>query len=298
MEQSPSPQTLPPPPLTWLRVQGSKGGEKFVHMFYTPLHDTDWQVRLPYLEKACIESAVRYNPNHTVVLWTYSRIQPCIDGLKVQDAAHVLPKSTLMSVQQAVRKSMDPKSYFANGLSVFSDIFRVAAVHKFGGWWLDTDVLLLKQLPDRQYAFSTEPRKLTGYFTRKPHNIHFPLQAKTGNFNLGVFCAPAGCDILQRVLQKMLRKLATGRISSALYFIEPFVKLINENDAARMAVLGPSAFCPLPNWSTKVVFGKATFGYEVDCLEKVRTESYGVHFLGPRLKSQFKSLESTLSKTC
>jgi hypothetical protein len=42
-------------------------------------------------------------------------------------------------------------------ISYFSDFFRYAALHEFGGWWLDTDIVLVKPLAfGSEHVFSTQ----------------------------------------------------------------------------------------------------------------------------------------------
>lgn len=244
-------------------------------------------VHLPPLARDCIESFARHRADNIVCVWTYGPLSEPVQGAVCRDASEILPYAMVEKVQQSLA-GFKHGHHFGNGLAIFSDMFRLAVVHSLGGWWLDTDVFLLRPLPNVERVFTTEPRKLTGIYSRRPHNVHFPSQAPAGNFNLGVFRAPAGCPLIGSMLQRMRRKVERGRITNALYYLQPFVDAIRANDRALNAVLPPIYFCPLPVWTTKL--GTTCFGYPIPTIREVQATSYGVHLLGPRLKAMWKDV--------
>ena len=71
-----------------------------------------------------------------------ARVPP---GVMVVDAADLVPGAIY---QHAVLNSE---------IRYFSDIFRYAVLHEFGGWWLDTDIVLVKPLDfGREHVFSAQ----------------------------------------------------------------------------------------------------------------------------------------------
>ena len=151
----------------------------------------------------------------------------------------------------------------------------------------------MRPLPKREYVFTTEPRKMTGVFSQQPHNVHFPTKAPLGKFNLGVFRAPARSPVLARMVDVMQRKLRSGRMSNALFYMDAFVDIIRADKRALDGVLRPVAFCPIPVWRSAPA-PSLSFGYDAPTIAHIRRHSYGVHLLGPRLKSTWDTLRPQL----
>jgi tetratricopeptide (TPR) repeat protein len=111
-----------------------------IHCFWsgTPLDE------MSYLS---LQSMIRQG--HPVALYTYdnvanmqARVPP---GVIVGDAENVVPRSIY---HHAVMSSE---------LRYFSDIFRYAVLYEYGGWWLDTDIVLVKPLNfGSQHVFCTQ----------------------------------------------------------------------------------------------------------------------------------------------
>ncbi|MEW5880057.1 MAG: glycosyltransferase [Pseudomonadota bacterium] len=85
---------------------------------------------------------------HAVHLYTYDAPEALArhvpSGVAVRDASDVVPRA----VYEACLARSEVR--------YFSDIFRYAALYRFGGWWVDTDVVLLRSLPavDRYFFCS------------------------------------------------------------------------------------------------------------------------------------------------
>lgn len=99
------------------------------------------------MQRLSLQSMVRQG--HPVRLYTYDDVatmQALVPpGVIVADAGSVVPRSIY---QHAVVHSE---------IRYFSDIFRYAVLHEFGGWWLDTDIVLMKPLDfGREHVFSTQ----------------------------------------------------------------------------------------------------------------------------------------------
>ncbi|MET4802769.1 glycosyltransferase [Bradyrhizobium sp. LB11.1] len=99
------------------------------------------------MSRLSLQSMVRQG--HPVKLYTYdnvgamqARVPP---GVMVVDATNLVPGAIY---QHAVLNSE---------IRYFSDIFRYAVLHEFGGWWLDTDIVLVKPLDfGREHVFSAQ----------------------------------------------------------------------------------------------------------------------------------------------
>ncbi|MBW7974688.1 glycosyltransferase [Bradyrhizobium sp. BR 10289] len=112
-----------------------------------PIH-CFWSDALPSaMSHLALRSMIRQG--HPVTLYTYDDVatmQALVPaGVVVTDAESVVPRSTY---HQAMIHSE---------IRYFSDIFRYAVLHEFGGWWLDTDIVLVKPLDfASEHVFSTQ----------------------------------------------------------------------------------------------------------------------------------------------
>lgn len=101
-----------------------------------PIHCFWSNAPLSEMSHLSLQSMIRQG--HPVKLYTFdnvaamqARVPP---GVMVLDAGNIVPGAIY---QHAVLNSE---------IRYFSDIFRYAVLHEFGGWWLDTDVVLVKPL--------------------------------------------------------------------------------------------------------------------------------------------------------
>ncbi|WP_298878341.1 glycosyltransferase [uncultured Bradyrhizobium sp.] len=112
-----------------------------------PIHCFWSNAPLSEMSRLSLQSMVRQG--HPVKLYTFdnvaamqARVPP---GVMVVDAASLVPAAIY---QHAVLNSE---------IRYFSDIFRYAVLHEFGGWWLDTDIVLVKPLDfGREHVFSAQ----------------------------------------------------------------------------------------------------------------------------------------------
>jgi hypothetical protein len=112
-----------------------------------PIHCFWSMGMLGEMHRLSLQSMVRQG--HPVKLYTYDNVaavQALVPpGVIVADAGNVVPASIY---HQAVMNSE---------IRYFSDIFRYAVLQAFGGWWLDTDIVLVKPLDfGRGHVFSTQ----------------------------------------------------------------------------------------------------------------------------------------------
>ena len=112
-----------------------------------PIHCFWSKGMLGEMHRLSLQSMVRQG--HPVKLYTYDNVaamQALVPpGVIVADAGNVVPASIY---HHAVMNSE---------IRYFSDIFRYAVLHEFGGWWLDTDIVLVKPLDfGREHVFSAQ----------------------------------------------------------------------------------------------------------------------------------------------
>ena len=246
----------------------------------------------PHLPEFTIESMHRIKRfGYSPVLWTYAQDKPknIPTYVTVKDANTIIPfeyfntRFLESKLADFNGKTSERKKYHA--IVFLSDMFRARLLYLQGGWWFDTDVILLKKLPTVKEIVSTNPRKLQGVFARKqPHFKEIPH----GDVNSSVMKAIKGSSWMKNHLSKMTELVEHHysldkplRTNIELLLILPTV--LPKGIAAP-----PIMFNPLAVWTAKT--GVTSFGYKIPSLHEVKNKSYTLSLTGSILKSKYKQL--------
>ncbi len=107
---------------------------------------------LPWISQLCLRSFTRYS-GVTVHLYSYDRdLNPAISGCVCHDASEYLPRE----IHERAKSSFGGSYGGGFGYSEGADLFRYRLLYEKGGWYFDTDCLLIKPLTplfDRDYVF-------------------------------------------------------------------------------------------------------------------------------------------------
>jgi len=99
----------------------------------------------PY-EALCLRSFLDHG--HSFVLYCYSNQLKVPKGVELRDASAILPKDRCFSYSAGFGKG---------SFSACSNLFRYLLLQRFGGWWVDTDVICLThRIPDYYSFFAYE----------------------------------------------------------------------------------------------------------------------------------------------
>lgn len=94
-----------------------------------------------------LQSMVRLG--HPVTLYTYDSIG--------EMQARVPTGVVLVDAESVVPRTIYNHAVATSEIRYFSDIFRYAALYEYGGWWLDTDIVLVKPLNfEAAHVFSSQ----------------------------------------------------------------------------------------------------------------------------------------------
>ena len=95
----------------------------------------------------CLNSFLYHNFDFN--LWTYDQIKYVPQGVRICEAESIYSKKALFSVEP-------------DAVTSFSDNFRYNLLYKYGGWWVDTDVVCNTfVLPETLIAFASQSKKGT-----------------------------------------------------------------------------------------------------------------------------------------
>jgi hypothetical protein len=110
--------------------------------------------RLGPIERACLRSVLRQG--HALTLYCYRPPDAVPEGVELADAAEVLPQDQIIT-------------HAKGSVALFSDRFRYELQRRGLGGWLDTDVYLMRPLPESAYLFGfQDERWINGAVLRLP----------------------------------------------------------------------------------------------------------------------------------
>jgi hypothetical protein len=114
---------------------------------------------------------------HAVELFSYDRNLAVPDWIRHSDAAQILPADRVLRYQ----------SGFGRGSpALHANLFRYAMLHQLGGWWVDLDVVMLRDdLPADDFYFAQ-------------------MNATEPTLNTAVLKAPAGHPMLAEAVERCL----------------------------------------------------------------------------------------------
>lgn len=256
-----------------------------VHQFWYSFDQKDCD-SATHLRALNIESIRSILKHHPMFLWSYqtfANVPHDHDGFELRDCNELLPYSEF---QYLLREK---KHHIAH----ISCYIRVLALQKFGGWWLDSDTIVLRPLPvEDPYYFATLPSKRVGggWFHYEKRPSHWA--------NAAHFEGLDGKDEFQNT-PFFVKEKDDPWIAASLAFIKtwlprkgPMKWRININKMQDLIIqMGlqnyvhpPIAFCPIPFWMrdqpVKTLFDtqQVKFGAIVPTVNEILSKSYCIQF--------------------
>ena len=110
------------------RAGGDGGGRKVLEV------NAFWDGELSSLERLCITSFVRHGVGYN--LYVYDEPANLPSGVTLKKAETVLPRDKVFRYAAG--------EFNLGSIAGFTNLFRYTVIQQRGGWWIDTDVCLLK----------------------------------------------------------------------------------------------------------------------------------------------------------
>jgi len=148
---------------------------------------------LPDLQAMCIRT---FLPHHEYHLWTYQEYSNIPNGVIAHDAQELIPLEVYQKYEESGLKHYR---------QTFSNHFRYKLIHEVGDWWVDTDLICIKTLPDDEYVFT--------FVEDIPLRLELQglgLPEMGGNLANGFFKAPAKCEFMAKLVEVIERELSSG----------------------------------------------------------------------------------------
>ena len=138
--------------------------------------------------------------DHEYHLYVYGEIENIPEGVVVKDGNEIIPASEIFYYNSRANQGKSGGS-----VSAFSNMFRYKLLYDKGGYWVDTDMICVKQLDfDTPYVFSTE------YCHRRRRKV----------VNAGIIKAPPGSNFAKMAYERCLQvdksRLKWGAIGPSL----------------------------------------------------------------------------------
>jgi hypothetical protein len=206
-----------------------------------PVHCFWSDALLSEMSYLALRSMIRQG--HPVKLYTYDDVatmQALVPpGVMVADAGSVVPRSIY---QHAVVHS---------DIRYFSDIFRYAVLHEFGGWWLDADIVLVKPLDfASEHVFSTQWSGVeNGHVC-----VGGVMRAPKGSLHMANLYAQS----LQRLMSE--RRVDYGAVGPLL--LSEYL-LLSDDEKLLSSILPPTAFNAIDCCEVDLLVSEGRDGFEI-----------------------------------
>ena len=185
-----------------------------------------WDGELSLLERLCIASFVRQGVTYN--LYVYDAPAELPPGVILKDAAAILPREKIFRYAAG--------EFNLGSIAGFTNLFRYTVIHRFGGWWIDTDVCLLNP------------------FDIKEDEAYFEESSKTDPFYVSTSCFKARpnsavmTDCLRRFGEKDVTRVVHGETGPRL--LTDSILGLDRRDL----VLDNQRVMPIPWWDWRRLF--------------------------------------------
>lgn len=224
---------------------------------------------LPAMEERILRSFPKNSGKDKIYLWSYQTFDNLPDGIILKDASELLDSSLFIDHLYTTSSAKFTKNERIK-LAQLSDLIRYAAVAKYGGWYLDLDVILVKPLPDLEpgeHFFTSMMMKRTGRYVKRsvkdtdsvdekkwgdiPHAM-FPHDLASNS----TFAAPKGSKMMKSLAStciSILKKDPIAVASDFVYLMKEYANHIREFDLSDK--IAPSAtFAPFPYFGKRHIW--------------------------------------------
>jgi hypothetical protein len=189
-----------------------------------------WDGELSLLERLCITSFVRHGVGYN--LYVYDEPANLPSGVTLKKAEAVLPRDKVFRYRAG--------EFNLGGVAGFTNLFRYTLIQQSGGWWVDTDVCLLK-------PFDFDEEEV--YFEESSHNE--PFYVATSCLKAPPRSAIMN-DCLKRFAEKDVTRIVHGETGPRL--LTNSIVALGKHDHVR----SDKWVMPVPWWDWRRLFDDET----------------------------------------
>ena len=213
---------------------------------------------LPLLNEKCILSIQQQG--YRVHLWTLKSHQKLFP-YSITNNKHIVFKDVNEILKY--NKNMD--------MLPWSDLFRYKLLYKYGGIYCDSDLFLLRRIPEEDIIISSESTMATGAFKSK---LSYTAGIQVLKFNI------SNHILLKEVIDKIEnKKKSNGKCTENQSIFKEILKKYY------CPISMPFLYCPVPYWNADEIYknvSKYSIKYGVEPFEKefILNHSIGIHMWG------------------
>ena len=185
--------------------------------------------RLSRMEHYSIKSFLKLGYNF--VLYTYEPVANVPKGTTIKNGNIIIPKKEIFTLKETFLP--------------FADIFRYKMLYLNGGYWVDLDMIALKQFDFKEpYIFSSERTIQKGAYRNRDSKFVS---------NIGVLKAPKGSPFYKELYERCMEIENKKTNKDKLRYMRTLREMIAKYGYRRY-VKDPSLFCQLDWWYAKDAF--------------------------------------------
>ena len=185
--------------------------------------------RLSRMEHYSIKSFLKLG--YKFILYTYEPVANVPKGTTIKNGNTIIPKKEIFKLKETFLP--------------FADIFRYKMLYLNGGYWVDLDMIALKQFDFKEpYVFSSERTIQKGAY----RNRHSKFVS-----NIGVLKAPQGSPFYKELYERCMEIENKKKNKDKLRYMRALRDMITKYGYERY-VKDPSLFCQLDWWYAKDAF--------------------------------------------
>ena len=185
--------------------------------------------RLSRMEHYSIKSFLKLG--YKFILYTYEPVANVPKGTTIKNGNTIIPKKEIFKLKETFLP--------------FADIFRYKMLYLNGGYWVDLDMIALKQFNFQEpYIFSSERTIQKGAYRNRESKFVS---------NIGVLKAPKGSPFYKELYERCMLIENKKTNKDKLRYMRELRDMISEYGYAKY-VKGPSLFCQLDWWYAKDAF--------------------------------------------
>ena len=202
---------------------------------------------------------------------------------------------------KSLTKFINNKLFFKNALKIMpfdsgeeilplSDLWRYKFLYQKGGIWLDSDMILLDQLPNQEFIITTEHTLQAGAFRSKL--LYKP--------NIGILKFAKGNKLLEEVIAKIEK---TNLVAKSQYCdnMKIFQRLLLKHDY-KDYYIEPNMTCGVPWWNMKELYEDKTvyttkYKVEVKTKNWLLNNAFALHCWGNFTRGNKIDLENSSSSS-
>ena len=231
--------------------------QRLVHQLWYDPNDAN----LPPLAQASARSIMERS-DCTLWLWSYRSTSQ--RAAHEKDANEILEEATFQKYITAGHKIMH-----------IVDLFRFIALERHGGYWMDSDTICLRALPDVKRIFQTIPRRLSGVRVRKQPFFADPRLGDPAN---SIFRVPKNDPLMRYMIAYTVTALTKSGPIQDTRIVYEWGRKVAEMYPDHLSP--PILFCPLPENTLPQKESWSKFGWTVPSLFEIKTHSIALDFYG------------------